>query len=250
MRLAVRRVRDLEHNAPVRGVGFHHTQLDRVTRTVVLLELLGVFDTGVGHRNEAFDVVPEAYDDALLLNAHDVALEFHPRGESVRDRRPRIIGELLHAQRDALVLRVDVEHQNLDVLSFLDHLRRVLDAPGPTHVGHVDETVDTRLDLHESTERSEVAHRPSELGARRVLHRQRQPRIFFDLLHAQRDLLVVRVDLEHHHFDLLGDGHDLGGVADVTGPGHLRDVYEPFDALLQFDERAVIRDRDDFSTDA
>jgi hypothetical protein len=32
-------------------------------------------------------------------------------------------------------------------------------------------------------------------------------------------------------------------VANVAGPAHLADVHQTFDARLQLDERAVVRDR-------
>src|SRR5215218_5364628 len=39
-------------------------------------------------------------------------------------------------------------------------------------------------------------------------------------------------------------------MADVACPAHLADVHEAFDARLELDERAIIRDRDDLTRDA
>ena len=121
----------------------------------------------------------------------------------------------------------------------------MLDTLGPAHVRNVDKSVDAGLDLHEGPERSQIPHRTAELRTRRVLHRQCQPRIFLDLLHTERNLLVVRIDLEHHRLDVLSNRNDLRGVPHVTGPGHLRDVDQTLDALLKLDEGTIVRNRDD-----
>ena len=124
----------------------------------------------------------------------------------------------------------------------MNDLGRVLDALGPAQVRNVNQAIDPRLDLDERAEGREVANRAGELGAGRVFHGQTEPRVLFDLLHAERDLLVVRVDLEHHRFDVFSDRHDLRRMPDVARPRHLRDMDEPLDALLELHERTVIGD--------
>src|SRR5262249_34784928 len=47
----------------------------------------------------------------------------------------------LHAERDALALRVVLEHDDLHAVPDVQHLRRVPNA-APRHVGHVEEAVD------------------------------------------------------------------------------------------------------------
>src|SRR5689334_6307034 len=113
----------------------------------------------------------------------------------------------------------------------------------PAHVGDVNQTVNARLDLDERAEAGEVAHLSIEPRADRILLRKHHPRILLRLLHAERDLLFVRIDLEHHCFDRLTNRNELRRMADVAGPAHLADVNETFDARLQLDERAVVSDR-------
>ncbi len=47
----------------------------------------------------------------------------------------------------------------------------------------------------------------------------------------------------------VADVHDLGRMAHVAGPRHLGDVDQPFDALLELDEGAVVGDRDHLPLD-
>src|SRR5206468_4624863 len=103
---------------------------------------------------------------------------------------------------------------------------------------------------HERAEAGQVAHLSVDARAHRVLERQHHPRILLRLLHAERDLLLVRIDLQYHGLDRLADADELRRMADVARPAHLADVHEAFDARLQFDEGAVVRDADDLPLDA
>src|SRR5215211_6241155 len=125
----------------------------------------------------------------------------------------------------------------------------MLHALRPAHVGDVNEAVDARLDLDERTEAREVANLAVDARADRVLERQHHPRILLRLLHAERDLLLVRIDLEHHRLDRLADADELRRVTDVAGPAHLADVHQTLDARLELDEGAVVRDADDLPLD-
>ncbi len=124
----------------------------------------------------------------------------------------------------------------------------MLDPPSPAHVGDVNQTVDPGLDLDEGAEGSQVADLTTDACARRILLGQVQPRIFFRLLHAQGNLLLVAIDLQHHGFDLIGDRDELRRMPDVPRPAHLRDMDEALDTAFQFDERTVVRDRHDLAT--
>ena len=61
---------------------------------------------------------------------------------------------------------------------------------------------------------------------------------------------LLRIDIEHHHLDLLAGRDDLAGMHVLLGPAHLRDVDQAFDAGLQLDEGAVIGDVGDAALEA
>ena len=203
---------------------------------------------GLGH--EPLQVPAQIHHDPVVLVARDLALELHPDRVRLGDLEPGILLQLLEAQRDALVLRIDVEDRDLDRVALLHDLRRVLHTLGPRHVGDVNQAVDARLDLHERAERGEVANLARDARAHGVLHRQHHPRILLGLLHPEGDLLLLGIDLEDDRFDGLADGDDLGGMPHVAGPAHLTDVYETLDARLQLHERTVVGDADDLPLDA
>ena len=59
------------------------------------------------------------------------ALDDRARRVLLRERGERVRLELLQAEADALLARVDLEHDRLDGVADRDDLRRVLDPPGP-----------------------------------------------------------------------------------------------------------------------
>src|SRR5258705_1490253 len=123
----------------------------------------------------------------------------------------------------------------------------MLDALRPAYVGDVIRAVDARLDLEEGAEAGQVADFAVYAGAAGVLERQHDPRILLGLLHAERDLLLVRIDFEHHRLDRLADADELRWVPDVARPAHLGDVHQTLDARLELDERAVVSDAHDLA---
>src|SRR6185503_10700333 len=240
-----------EHDPSVNRIHFQNSQIqvhrliDDVRRAVDRLA-----EVELAHRNEALDVVADIDDYALVHQADNLAAQLGADRIGLTDPQPRILGRLLETKRDPLVLGIDVENHDIDRVTFLHHFRRVLNALGPGHVGDVNQSIDARLDLHERTKAREVANLPVETGADRILLRQHHPRILLRLLHAERDLLLVRIDLEHDRFDGFTDRNQLRRVTDVARPAHLADVHQAFDARLQLDERAVVGDRDHLAADA
>ena len=91
---------------------------------------------------------------------------------------------------------------------------------------------------------------PLTTRARRIALGDLVPGVRLGLLHAQRDFLLLLVDVQHDDFDLVADLHQLAGMADPLGPRHLADVDQALDALFELDERAVAHHVDHLALDA
>jgi hypothetical protein len=74
-------------------------------------------------------------------------------------------------------------------------------------------------------------------------------RVRLELLHAERDLALALVHVEHDRLDVVADRHDLRRMLDPLGPGHLGDVDQALDARLELDEGAVFGERHDLAAD-
>ena len=160
------------------------------------------------------------------------------------------VASCFRPERQALVLRVDVEHHRVDDVALLQHLRRMFDPLAPRHVGDVDQPVDFLLDFDERAELGEVANLALNLRADRVLVGQLVPRIALDLLEAERNAASRGIHAEHHRVDVVADIQNFRRVLDALAPRHLGDVDQSLDARLELDERAVVGQADDLAAHA
>src|SRR5580658_11519 len=158
----------------------------------------------------------------------------------LRKSLPWVLQRLLEAKRDAALGGVDLEHLNLDLLAGRDDLAGMDVLLGPRHFGDVDQSLDARLQLDEGAVVGDVGHAAAQPLADRVAGFDRRPRIFLELLHAQRDAVRLVVDLDDPDLHLLADRQHLGRMVDAA-PGDVGDVQQAVDAA-EVDERAVIGD--------
>ena len=165
-------------------------------------------------------------------------------------RGERIAFELLDAERDALLLDIDVEHLRLDLVALLVLLDHLLARTLPVEIGEVDHAVDVAVEAEEQAELGLVLDLAFDLGAGRILLDEHLPRIAHGLLEAERDAALDRIDLEDLHLDLLRGGDDLAGMDVLLGPRHFGDVDQALDAGLQLHERAVVGDVGDAALEA
>jgi hypothetical protein len=95
--------------------------------------------------------------------------------------------QLLDAERDALLLDVDVEHLGLDHVALLVVLDGLLARLVPVEVGEVDHAVDVAVEADEQTEFGDVLDFAFDDGADRVGFGEDFPRVAHGLLQAERD---------------------------------------------------------------
>src|SRR5690606_6234121 len=211
---------------------------------VLGLDRHGGADLATGHG--ALDALLELDAGAVRVGRHDAQLEGRSLGVAARDERPRMFVGLRDAQADLLLLVVDGEDDRLDLVALAVEVGRVVDALRPAEVRLVDHAVDALFDADEHAVIGERADLALDDVARVVLLGEDGPGIGLELLEAEGDALVLRVDVEDDGLDLLAELEDLRGVLGL-GPGHLADVDEALDALLELDERAVVGERDDLA---
>jgi hypothetical protein len=111
----------------------------------------------------------------------------------------------------------------------------------------VHQAFDARFDLDERAVVGDVGDLAEQAGAVRVAARHADPRVVAQLLDAQRDAVLLGVELQHLGGQFLTDLHHLGRVAH-TAPGHVGDVQQTVDAA-QVHERTVLGDVLDHAVD-
>ena len=83
--------------------------------------------------------------------------------------------ELLHAEADALLLDIDVEHDGLDRLALVMKRQRFLAGRAPGDVRHVDHPVDVAVEADEQAELGRILDLALDLACRPDASRRRRP---------------------------------------------------------------------------
>src|SRR5215475_10383691 len=125
---------------------------------------------------------------------------------------PRILEKLLHAQRDAAIIWIDCENDRLDFVARLDQLRRMLHPLRPGHFRNVDEAFNTLLKLNECAVIGYAENAATHASANRIALYCIEPRIRRELLEAERDALLVFVELQDLDLDLVADVDQIARV--------------------------------------
>ena len=130
------------------------------------------------------------------------------------DALPRIVEQLLHAERDAVGLVVDLDDLDLHLLADVEHLGRVIDA-APRDVGDVQQAVDA-AEVHERAVVGDVLHHAvDDLALFEVLHQLLAlfgAGLFQD--GAARDDDVAAAAIHLQDLERLVDVHQRRDVAD------------------------------------
>ena len=166
----------------------------------------------IGQVNEPVDAAGKADEDAEVGDRLDLAADLVALLVVHRELFPRVRHALLHAERDAAAVFVDFEDHDFDFVAELHDFRRMHVLVRPVHFGHVHQAFDARLDFDERAVVGEVRDLAEQTRARRIAAGEADPRIFAELLHAERNAVLLLVELEHlrgdfvAHADSTSDG--------------------------------------------
>src|SRR6185437_13747277 len=176
-----------------------------------------------------------AVDNSCHRSGDDIALLV--RGEVGFER----IGlELRDAERDAVLFDVDVQDAYFDRVALVVCLDRLFSRLVPVEVGEVDHAVDLAGQADEQAELGDVLDLALELGPGRIFLPEAFPGILHALFEAEGNAALRRIDIQHHHLDLLAGRDDLARMHVFLGPAHFGDMDQAFDARLQLDECAIV----------
>ena len=153
---------------------------------------------------------------------------------------PGILLGLLDAQADATLVCVDIKDFDIHFLAGRDDLAGMHILARPAHLGHVDKTLDPRLQLHKGAIVGDVGDAALEACTHGILGGNAFPGIGFQLLHTKADALGFRVETDDLHTNRLSDAERFGGMVDAP-PGNVRDMEQAVEAA-QIHERTVIGD--------
>src|SRR5581483_1179436 len=188
--------------------------------------------------NESVDAALESHEHAEIRNGLDLAFDLHVLVVVGGELLPRIRLALLHAERDAAALGVDVEHHHLDFVAQLHDLGRMHVLIGPIHLGHVHQAFHARLDFDERAVVGDIRHLAEQARAFRIAPRDIDPRIIAQLLEAERHAIALAVVAQHFRFDFVADLQHFGRMLYAL-PREIGDMQQAVDAA-EIDKRTIV----------
>src|SRR2546422_1335221 len=157
-----------------------------VVHAQLVRRLLDALLRDLGDVHQALDPLGDLDEGAEICEPDDTPRDQVTDGIGLEKLLPDVRLQLLDAQRQALVLGVDLQDDCLDLVPFLQHLGGVFQTLGPRHVGDVDQPVDPLLDLDKGPEVGQVADLPCDPVALVVLFADRLPGVGLRLTQPQR----------------------------------------------------------------
>src|SRR2546421_722753 len=98
------------------------------------------------------------------------------------------------------------------------------------------------IQLNECPKVGQVSDATMDARSDLVAFVQCLPWVVLNLFHAEADPPSFWIDAQHFDLNQVPWVHQLTGMLYTFGPTHLRNVYQSFDAILEFDEGSVVCD--------
>src|SRR5476649_2234961 len=133
---------ETERNAALDRIDFQNLDFDFLRGRDDLARVHVLLGPGhFGHVDQALDAGLQFHEGAIVGDVGNAALELGADRILGLDALPRIVQQLLHAERNAVGLVVDLDDLDLHRLADGQHFGRVID-PAPGDIGDVQQAVD------------------------------------------------------------------------------------------------------------
>ena len=161
--------------------------------------------------------------------------------------REGILIELLDTEGNSFALGIHGQHDGFDFVTLFEIVDCLFARLIPGDVGQVHQSIDAAVEPDENTEIGDGLDAANYLITLLVGGGELFPGVGLALLDAQGNPAPLLVDVENHHFDLVTELNNLGGMDILVGPVHLRNVHQALDALFDLGEASVVGDIRDLS---
>src|SRR5208283_3051707 len=188
--------------------------------------------------NHAFNAFGELHEGAELCQVGYRSLDHSAWRKFLGRSCPGIAERLLQAKRDAAFWCVHSKNYCLHRLAGFHYVARSSHPLGPRHFRNVNQTFNTGLDFHERAKVHKPGNGAAHAFARLVFFGNRIPRMWLQLLRADRNTMFVGVDLDNHGVDLLADREHIRGLVNAL-PGNFANMQQRVRST-DIDERSVI----------
>ena len=202
--------------------------------------MLDLVPAEVADVDESLDSVLRLSEDTEVGDVADNRLVGGTDRILVADALPRVRSELLQTEGHLPVLTVDRKNLGLDLVTDFEELLGAVEPGRPAHLGDMDKTLDTGLDLDESAVVGDQDHFTLDSVTDLDILVEIVPRMRSELLVTESDPLLAGIELLDDNLDLLVQGDDLLRIVDPT-PAEVSDVDETVNTT-EVNEDTVVGD--------
>src|ERR1019366_1731616 len=178
---------DAERHAARRRIDLQHFGFDRIPFFVDVARILDSPGPGdVADVDQTIETLLDFQERPEFGQVPDAAADHRAARIFIRELLPRIGLRLFHAERNTPLVRIDAQHNDIDVVAHINDFRRVYLALRPAHLADVHQALDARFHFDEGALVRQPYDLSSQLLARGVAFRRRGPGIGQQLLAPQR----------------------------------------------------------------
>src|SRR6185312_4251198 len=220
-------------------------ELDHQERSRLIgLHLLAVFLVEMTVGSKTFEAVRQLHDSALLILADHEAFMHGADIERLFQCIPGIFLQLFVTKLQLAVVLVDTQDHDINVMSDLRVLGRVIEPLQPAEIADMDHAADPRRQLHKNSIRRDVLHQPIVPASHREFVLYSIPGVFAQLLDRKAHLTRVLIQRDDLGIVLVAQLEELFRIDRRIGPGDLADVNQAFHSRHDLEECAIIFDID------
>src|SRR5579872_1800359 len=179
--------------------------------------------TQIAYVNQTIDAILDFDESTEISQVAHTAFHSGSNGILAVQCIPRIRCQLPHAQRNTPFLRIDVENHAIHLIACIDELGRVLHALRPGHFAYVNQSLDPLLQFDEGAVIGDADYASADMRPHGVALRGVQPRVGRELFESEGDPLLLFVELENLHLNLVAHIYQIPRMREAS-PRHVGDV--------------------------
>ncbi len=170
----------------------------------------------IRNMNQSINPFIQTDKDTKVGKALDLSGDDRPDRVAIFNEIPGIGAKLFETEGNLPVLLVDLQNLGLDGVPDSHDLARMLDLMVPAHLRDVHQAFDSRLNFQEGAVIRDRHNLRRNLRAFGITGSHRAPGITLELFETKGDATCLLVMLQHHHIDLVTNGHKVLWARDPT----------------------------------
>ena len=189
---------------------------------------------------QSVNTLLQLYEDTEVSEVANLCCVLRADRIFLLDSSPWILLQLTDAERHLALLAIKCQNLSLNLVTYLEEVLCRTQVLAPRHLRNVDETLNARCNLYECTVVSDDNNLTLDAVTNLEVRVKCIPWVWCELLQTEGDSLLLIIEVEDNHVNLLVKLYNLVWIA-YAAPREVCDVYETVNAA-EVDEYTVRSD--------